>query len=85
MQWSEIRRHYPDEWLLVEAIEAHSEDGRRILDDIAVVASFPDSVTAMRRYARLHHEARQRELYVCHTQREELEIRERQWLGIRCA
>ncbi len=85
MQWSEIRRHHPDEWPLVEAIEASSQDGQRILNDIAVVASFPDSVTAMQRYTRLHHEAPQRELYVCHTERQELEIRERRWLGIRCA
>ena len=85
MQWSDIRRHYPDQWLLIEAIEARSEDGQRILDDIAVLASFPDSVTGMQRYTSLHHEAPQRELYVCHTERQELEIRERGWLGIRCA
>ena len=85
MQWSEIRCRYPDDWLLIEAIEARSENGKRILDDIAVVATFPDSVTAMKRYTRLHHEAPQRELYVCHTERETLEIRERQWHGIRCA
>jgi hypothetical protein len=85
MQWSEIRRHYPEEWLLIEAIEARSEAGQRILDEIAVVASFPDSIAAMKRYAHLHHEAPQRELYVCHTERERLEIRERRWLGIRCA
>ena len=85
MQWSEIRRHYPNQWLLIEAIEARSEADQRIVDDIAVLATFPDSVTAMKRYAGLHHEAPQRELYVCHTERESLEIRERRWLGIRCA
>ena len=85
MHWSEIRRHYPDEWLLIEAIEARSEGGQRILEDIAVVASFPDSVAAMKRYTSLHNEAPERELYVCHTERQELEIRERRWHGIRCA
>ncbi len=85
MLWSEIRRHYPNEWLLIEAIEARSEENQRVLEDIAVVASFPDSVAAMERYTSLHHEAPQRELYVCHTEREELQIRERRWLGIRCA
>ncbi len=85
MKWSEIRQHYPDKWLLIEAIEARSEAGQRILDDIAVLDTYPDSVTAMKRYTGLHHEAPMRELYVCHTEREELEIRERRWLGIRCA
>lgn len=85
MTWSEIRRHYPDQWLLIEAIEARSQAGQRHLDDIAVLATYPDSVSAMKRYTSLHHEAPKRELYVCHTDREELEIRERRWLGIRCA
>ncbi len=85
MQWSEVRRHHPDQWLLIEAIEARSEAGRRFVDEIAVLGTFPDSVTAMQRYTGLHHEVPQRELYVCHTEREELEIQERRWLGIRCA
>ncbi len=85
MKWSEIRCHYPDQWLLIEAIEACTQADMRVLDDIAVVGTFPNSVAAMRRYTTLHHEAPQRELYVCHTSREELEIRERQWFGIRCA
>lgn len=85
MRWSEIRNHYPSQWLLIDAIEARSEGGRRILDEIAVLATFPDSITAMKRYTSLHREAPQRELYVCHTDRNELEILERQWLGIRCA
>lgn len=85
MTWPEIRRHYPDQWLLIEAIEARSQAGHRFLDDIAVLDTYPDSVTAMKRYTSLHREAPQRELYVCHTDREELEIRERHWLGIRCA
>jgi hypothetical protein len=83
MKWEEIRRHYPDQWLLVEAIKAHSESGKRILEQISVVSTFPDSVTAMRGYTELHREAPERELYVFHTDRETLDIVERRWLGIR--
>ncbi len=83
MQWQNVRSHYPDRWLLVEAIKAHSENDKRILDDIAVVESFGDSDAAMKGYASLHREAPQRELYVFDTQREELDITERRWLGIR--
>lgn len=83
MQWHDIRHHYPDQWLLVEAIKAHSDEDRRILDELAVVDVFQDSVAAMKSYARLHREAPQRELYVFDTDREELDIRERRWLGIR--
>ena len=83
MKWVEIRQHYPHQWLLVEAIKARSESGKRILDDLAVVSTYIDSVTAMDGYKSLHHEAPQRELYVLHTDREQLDILERRWLGIR--
>ena len=83
MKWQEIRNHYPEQWLLVEAIKAHSLDNKRILDQLAVVDAFYDSVSAMKGYAQLHHEAPERELYVFHSSRDALEITERQWLGIR--
>jgi hypothetical protein len=44
---------------------------------------FPDSIVAMTAYAKLHHDAPRRELYVFHTDREQLSIQERHWLGIR--
>lgn len=83
MKWSEIRNHYPHQWLLVEAIKAYSEAGKRILEDLAVVETFADSTAAMRGYLKLHREAPRRELLVLHTDREELDVTERRWLGIR--
>jgi len=85
MEWSEIRQAYPHRWLLVEALEAHSDAGKRILDDLAVVQSFPDGVAAMKGYKELHHRAPNRDLYVLHTDREDLDITELNWLGIRAA
>lgn len=78
MQWAEIRHHYPHQWLLVEAIKARSDAGQRILEELSVVDTFPDSVAAMQRYTQLHQEAPEREMYVLHTDREKLEIGERQ-------
>ncbi|HOT91759.1 MAG TPA: hypothetical protein PLJ78_03430 [Anaerolineae bacterium] len=83
MQWQEICSHYPQQWLLVEAIKAHSEADQRILDQLAVIGTFPDSTTAMKSYLQLHKEAPERELYVFHTSREKLDIKERRWLGVR--
>ncbi len=85
MKWQEIRERYPAQWLLVEAIEAHSEADQRVIDQLAVVETFPDSSSALHGYARLHREAPERELYVFHTSRETLGVRERRWLGIRGA
>jgi hypothetical protein len=83
MKWEDIRTHYPGQWLLVEAIEAHSEAGKRIVEQLTVVDVFPDSSAAMKRYAQLHRIAPERELYVLHTDRAQLDIEERWWLGIR--
>jgi hypothetical protein len=83
MQWSEIRIAYPGQWLIVEALAARSEGERRQLEQIAVVETCADGAAALQRYRQLHLQYPQRELYFVHTGREELDIRERQWLGIR--
>jgi hypothetical protein len=44
MVWQEIRTHYPEQWLLVEAIKAHTLDNKRILDQLAVVNAFPEGI-----------------------------------------
>ena len=85
MKWNEIRARYPEQWLLVEALSARSQEDKRLLDDLAVVDSFADSGAALRQYSRLHHEGPDRELYVFHTSRDKLDVTERQWLGVRVA
>jgi hypothetical protein len=83
MKWVDVRKHFPHQWLLVEATQAHSSEDRRIIDELAVVECFEDGQTAMQSYSDLHRREPQRELYVIHTDREELEITELNWLGIR--
>lgn len=85
MQWEEIRKLYPRQWLLLEAVAAHSEERQRILDDIEVIETFPDSVAAMKRYQEIHRRDPQRELYVLHTDRVHPDIGEIHWLGLRVA
>jgi len=85
MQWQDIRQHYPHQWLLIEAITAHSAAGKRVLEHLAVIDTFADSVTAIQRYTQLHRDAPERELYVFHTSRETLDIVERQWFVMRGA
>ena len=83
MQWQDIRTHYPQQWLLVEALAARSENNQRVLEQLAVVNTYADSATALRGYAELHRKSPDRELYVLHTSRETPDISERRWLGIR--
>jgi hypothetical protein len=83
MKWQEVREQFPEQWLLVEATQAHSEEGKRIVDELNVINTFSDSLDAMHEYGELHQKDPWREYYVFHTKRETLEIRERFWLGIR--
>lgn len=85
MKWEEIRTHYPKRWLLVEAVKARTKADQRILLQLAVLGSFTNSKTALQKYAQIHHETPERELYVFHTSREKLIVSERKWLGVRGA
>jgi hypothetical protein len=83
MQWAEVRGHYPDEWLVIEALVARTIGDRRLLEQISVVDICPDGGAAMQCYCRLHQQHPSREFYPVHTGREHLDIRERRWIGIR--
>jgi len=45
MLWEEVRKSYPDRWVVFEAMEAHSDSNFRIADDIAIIDHFNDSQT----------------------------------------
>jgi len=83
MHWPDVQDAYPDQWLVIEALDAHTEGDRRILDDIAVVEVCPDSTAALQTYRQLHRQHPQREFYFAHTSRDSLDIEERHWVGIR--
>ncbi|MGM0411447.1 MAG: hypothetical protein ACQEQF_11900 [Bacillota bacterium] len=83
MKWNEVKEKYSDTWVLFEAVEAHSENGRREVEDISILNTFDDSKKATKKYRKIHKKDPQRELYVAHTRKDKLEIKERRWLGIR--
>ncbi|MCD8502993.1 MAG: hypothetical protein LRY71_16740 [Bacillaceae bacterium] len=80
MLWEEVRKAYPEKWVVFEAIESHTDRDYRIVDDIAVIDSFDDSMDAFRRHNELHKQKPNRELYFFHTTREDLNIREKKWI-----
>ena len=84
MKWQDVKKRYIDQWILIEDLEASSENEERILDDISVIdVTGSDSKKALERYKELHRENKDRELYVVHTSREKLDIKEKTWIGIR--
>ncbi len=84
MTWTEIRKAYPGQWLVVEALEAYTaEDNQRKVARLAVIEQCDDGSSAMQGYRRLHQQYPDREFYFVHTSREELDIEVRYWLGVR--
>ncbi|WP_041274566.1 hypothetical protein [Desulforamulus reducens] len=84
MLWKEVKNIYPNQWVIIEAIEAHTEENKRIVDQITVVDNFQDDNNkALLKYLQLHRKHRERELYVVHTSRPELDIIEQKWIGVR--
>ena len=84
MNWREITKKYPQQWLLVEALEAHTTpDQRRHLDRISVLEHCSDGSSAFKCYREIHTKFPEREYYYVHTSRDELEIIEETRLGPR--
>lgn len=83
MRWQEVRAAHPDQWLVIEALEAHSEGGHRVFDRIAAIEVCPDGRATMKRYGELRRAHPQREFCFVHTSKLELIIEERLWLGMR--
>lgn len=84
MLWVEVKRAYPNQWVIIEAIEAHTEGVKRIISQMTVVDNFQDDNNkALLHYLQLHRKHRERELYVVHTSRPELDIIEQRWIGVR--
>jgi hypothetical protein len=83
MRWADVRAAHPEQWLVIEALDAHSVQARRILERIAVVDVCPDGPATMKRYRELRRQHPYREFCFVHTSNVELVIEERPWLGVR--
>ena len=55
MKWGEVCQAFPDQWVLIEANHAYTNDeSERILEEVAPLKKFPNSQEAMRVYQELH-------------------------------
>lgn len=39
MKWEAVRENYPNKWMLIEAIDAYSENGKRIVNELSLLDS----------------------------------------------
>ena len=84
MEWYSIREKFPNQWVVVEALSAHTDSqGKRIITDLNIIEVCPDGKSAFARYRDLHIKNLNGEYYYLHTSREQLDIEETTWVGIR--
>lgn len=82
MRWLEVQERFPNEWVVLEVIKAHSKNGQRFIEEVVVVDRFEKSIEVMHRYDELRKEQSHREYCFFHTSRLNLVARER-YIGIR--
>jgi hypothetical protein len=84
MVWAEVKKLFPSQWLLVEAVDARTDGPQRIIEQVAVIESFfEDSKQALKKYLELHKVHKDREYYVVHTSKDQLNFEELKWVGVR--
>lgn len=84
MKWEDVRQAFPNQWVLIEAVQAYTDDkNERVLEEISLLKKFSKSTEAMRTYQEIHQENPQKELYVLHTSRKDPNIIEKKWVGVR--
>lgn len=84
MRWEDLKKTAPQQWVIIEAVDAYTEGDNRIIGNIQLVEMFgADNVGALRRYVQLHQAHPEKEYYVVHTSRPELNVKEKKWTGIR--
>ena len=83
MKWSEVRKHYPGKVVLVEALKARSYDNKRYIEDMTVVSCHENTKEAWEEYKKLRKDSPAREFYIFHTSKEQIEVVEQTFTGVR--
>ena len=83
MIWQQVRESYPSQRVVLEAVEAHNVDNKRIFENISVVDAVTDSLSAMKKYKVLHQKYPHREFLFASTVNDKLDVTVDQRVGIR--
>lgn len=74
MTWAEVRALCPEQWVLIETIDAITEKGRRIIPNMKLIAACTDWDVIWQHYKDLHAKDKWVEYLVVHTSNQELNI-----------
>lgn len=84
MKWNEIQQKYPNQWVIVEALDAYtSHDQKRNLVKMSVLEQCYDGADAYKKYLEIHNLHPEREYYYVHTSQDQIDIVEETRLGPR--
>ncbi len=78
MKWEEVKKIYPDKYVLLQVLESHIEGERKYIDDVALIRALNDSKEATRELVN----AKPGTL-VYHTSKERIEVLIRRNIGFR--
>lgn len=81
MDWLEVRKFFPNQIVLIEALETNIIGTTRKILDMSVISIHEDSSAAWREYKKIHRKDRQREFYIFHTSRENIDVIEEKVRG----
>ncbi|SNS64364.1 hypothetical protein SAMN05446037_101572 [Anaerovirgula multivorans] len=52
MKWQEVRRLYPNQYVVLEELESHIEGNKKYVEDVAIIKPIDDSKEATRELVR---------------------------------
>ena len=74
MLWRELRSTCPDRWVIVEALASRQVSDQRIIEQVALVEAFEDSIEAWKSYRVLRQAQPEYEYHVAYTGNKTLSI-----------
>jgi hypothetical protein len=83
MKWSEVRQHFPNRCVLVEALNTELNGNEIVINDMSVIDDFDSGNAAWKEYKRMHAENENRELYIFHTNTKDITVIEQPYIGVR--
>lgn len=75
MLWNEVRKAYPNKWIVFDSLKQHEEDNKLIIEDIAIIEVFDDINKAYKYYCELHKQNKTRQLNISSTKETELQYK----------
>lgn len=83
MLWSEVRKSYPNMWVVVEALKSDEQANEKTIKEVALLNAFTDSEQAYRNYTKIHKLQPQKDYVFASTVNETLKVKMLYWAGVR--